>query len=79
MLGVSGVPFKGLLKENFADVRRVASNLRTYTAPGNAHTILNLPRFYRETVDGVRFRDWVAALVEGRAVQNVGDSLLTTR
>jgi hypothetical protein len=29
-------------------------------------------------VDGIRIRDWVAAMLEGRSMANVGDSYLGT-
>jgi hypothetical protein len=55
-----------------ADIRRANPQFRSYTAPGGAHTILLTPQFYALTVDGVRIRDWVAALLDGRVVRNVG-------
>jgi hypothetical protein len=76
--GVRNARLPGLLALNLAEIRRSNPRFRSYTAPGQAHTILLTPRFYALTVDGVVIRDWVAALLDGRAVRNVGDPLLTT-
>ena len=40
------------------------------------HTILRRPEFYSLTVDGVAVRDWVADLLDGKRVSDVGQSLL---
>jgi hypothetical protein len=75
-LGIRDASLPGLLALNLAEIRRTNPRFRSYTAPGTAHTILLTPQFYALTVDGVAVRDWVAALLDGRAVRNVGDSLL---
>jgi hypothetical protein len=75
-LGVRGIPLPVLLARNLSDVRNANLAFRSYTAPGSLHTILLRPAFYLLAVDGVRIRDWVAALIEGRPVQDVGSSLL---
>jgi hypothetical protein len=41
------------------------------------HTILRRSEFYNLSVDGVAVRDWVADLLEGKRVADVGQSLLT--
>lgn len=71
-LGVRDARLSVLLAQNLADIRRANPQFRSYTAPGKAHTILLTPQFYALTVDGVTIRDWVAALLDGRAVRNVG-------
>ncbi|HKE91244.1 MAG TPA: pectin acetylesterase-family hydrolase [Gemmatimonadales bacterium] len=76
MLGVHDVRFADLLAANFADIRRINPVLRTYTAPGPMHTILRRPEFYSLTVEGVAIRDWVADLLDGKRVADVGQSLL---
>ena len=76
LLGVHGVKLAGLLAANFADIRRVNPALHTYTAPGAMHTILRRAEFYSLQVDGVAVRDWVAELLEGKRVTDVGQSLL---
>jgi hypothetical protein len=40
------------------------------------HTILLRPEFYTLTVDSVGFRDWLAGLLDGAEVKDVGESLL---
>src|ERR1051325_3978667 len=76
LLGVHGVRLAGLLAANLADIRQVNPALRTYTSPGPMHTILRRPEFYSLTVDGVPVRDWVADLLDGKHVSDVGQSLL---
>ncbi len=77
MLGVHDVPFADLLAANLADIRRTNPALRTYTAPGPTHTILRRPEFYSLSVDGVAIRDWIADLLDGKRVADVGSSLLS--
>lgn len=47
------------------------ANFRAYTAGGGEHCITTSERFYSENVDGIRFRDWFAALISGGDVSNV--------
>lgn len=75
-LGVRDARLPGLLALNLAAIRRSNSRFRSYTAPGQAHTILLSPQFYALTVDRVAIRDWVAALIDGRPVDDIGDQLL---
>lgn len=42
-----------------------SANFASYIAPGGEHCISETPRFYSETINGVRFRDWFASLVGG--------------
>jgi len=60
-----------LLRLNQADIRAAVGNFRSYIAPGESHTILGRPEFYTTTVDGTRFRDWVAALAAFERVADV--------
>ena len=46
-------------------------DLASYVAPGTQHTVLLDQRFYAETVNGVRFVDWVAELLSGATVPDV--------
>jgi hypothetical protein len=78
LLRNDSVPLQRTLAENLAEIRRGVSEFREYTAPGHVHTILLRPQFYALAVDGVRVRDWVAALLDGAKVQDVGGSLLAT-
>lgn len=76
LLGVRHPDLPRLLGENLDEIRTADPGFRSYTAPGHVHTILSRPQLYTLTVDGVRFRDWLADLVAGHPVQDVGDSLL---
>ena len=51
-------------------------SFRSYTAPGRVHTILRSNALYTTTVDGVAFKDWLTALVNGEEVEDVGEKLL---
>jgi hypothetical protein len=61
---------------NLADIRAANPRFRSYTSPGDMHTILLRPEFYTLTVDNVAFRDWLAQLLDGTEVQDIGESLL---
>jgi pectinacetylesterase len=75
-LGVKDAPLARTLSENLAEIRSAVPRFRAYTAPGFVHTILLRPQFYTLAVDGVRIRDWVAELLDGKAVGDVGESNL---
>jgi hypothetical protein len=76
LLGVADVPLAPLLAANLADMRRMVPWFRSYTAPGGAHGILGSVDFYSLSVEGTGIRDWVAALIDGTDVPDVGQSLL---
>lgn len=76
LAGVHGVRLQQLLAENYADIRRANPRFRTYTSPGQGHGILRRPEFYTVIVDGIAFRDWVADLLDGKPIPDVGQSLL---
>jgi hypothetical protein len=57
--------------ENSIAVLTGLANFHAYTAAGGEHCITTSDRFYSEAVDGVRFRDWLAALLAGEAVPDV--------
>lgn len=58
------------LENSIAALSNLA-NFHAYTAAGGEHCITTSDRFYGEAVDGVRFRDWLAALIAGEAVPDV--------
>jgi hypothetical protein len=68
-----------LLAHNYAEIRRDIPGFRSYTMPGIMHAILPRPEFYTTSVDGVRLRDWVGALINGTPVADVGTSLLPVK
>jgi hypothetical protein len=47
------------------------SNFFSFVAPGGDHCLSTTDGFYGLVVDGVRFRDWFAALVAGQPVADV--------
>ncbi len=47
------------------------ANFHTFVAGGAEHMILTRDDFYTYAVEGVRFRDWFAALVDGAPVSSV--------
>jgi len=71
LVGSVDASFQELLEANLADINGAIDNFRTFTAAGKAHAILVLPEFYTDQVDGIRFRDWIAALAAGEDVENV--------
>ena len=75
-LGQRGVALPPLLALNLNQIRSQNFAFRSYTAPGSLHGILLRPAFYLLAVDNVRLRDWVATLIEGRDVADVGNALL---
>ncbi|MCE2560221.1 MAG: hypothetical protein J4F98_16970 [Acidobacteria bacterium] len=77
-LQIGGVSTDGglqpLLDANEADIDAALegqNNYRSYIAPGELHTIMLRPEFYTYESDGVRVRDWVAALAAGEPVDDV--------
>ena len=63
-----------LLDANEADTDAALEgqdNHRSYIAPGELHTIMLRPQFYTYESDGVKFRDWVAALAAGEPMSDV--------
>ncbi len=78
-LGVKATPVARLLVRNLTQVRDATPWFRSYTAPGRTHAILRSNAMYTTTVGGVRFSDWLASLVNGTPVSDVGSALLTAR
>jgi hypothetical protein len=64
------------LERNIAELRRAIPAFKSYSMPGAEHTILRRPQFYTTSVDGIPLRDWVARLLAGEEVTNVGDGFL---
>lgn len=76
LTGMRDVPLRTLLASNLADIRKEDPTFRSFTAPGAKHILMGTSEFYDLRVDGIALRDWVARLIEGREVKNVGESLL---
>lgn len=60
-----------LLRANREDIRSEVRTFRSFIAGGDMHTILLRPEFYTQVAADTRVRDWVAALAEGRPVDDV--------
>lgn len=52
---------------HYADI----ANLHYYLGEGFLHTILAFDEFYTMTTDGVAFRDWFSAFLDGAELTNV--------
>ena len=76
LLGVHGYPLEVLMRKNLADIRAARHEFRSYVLPGKVHTVLLSASFYAAYVDSVALRDWVANLVEGKEVHDVGNRFL---
>jgi hypothetical protein len=76
LLGVTGYPLEVLMRKNLADIRAARPEFRSYVLPGKVHTVLLSASFYSGYVDSVALRDWVANLVEGKEVHDVGNRFL---
>jgi pectinacetylesterase len=74
--GIKDVPLRTLLGENLGDIRKAVPRFRSFVAPGERHVVIGSREFYDLRVDGVALRDWVADLVQGRSVPNVGERYL---
>jgi hypothetical protein len=53
-------------------IHRTAPNFRSIVLPARGHCVLPTPAYDDQTVDGVRLRSWVADLVAGRPVRDLG-------
>lgn len=60
-----------LILANQADIRESVPGFRSFIAGGELHTILLRPEFYTQHVEGLRVRDWIAALAAHRDVEDV--------
>lgn len=59
------------MRASFERLQAQHANFRSYLGWGVSHTILPLDLFYTLQVEGVRFLDWFAGLLEGEDVPNV--------
>ena len=65
-----------MLARNLGLLHRSIRRFRSFTAPGALHVVSEHDEFYSTTMDGVALRDWLAALIAGRSVRDVGKGLL---
>ena len=59
------------LSANQEDIRAEISNFKSFITGGESHTVLARPEFYSFGANGTSVRDWVAALVNNEAVDDV--------
>ncbi|MFK7914683.1 MAG: pectin acetylesterase-family hydrolase [Pseudomonadales bacterium] len=69
--GVQATSLQKAITANQNDIRETVPGFRSYIAGGDSHTILRRPEFYTYRVGSTTIRDWVAALANGAAVDNV--------
>jgi len=73
-LRLSGLDVSSLespLRLNQADIRREVPTFQSYIAPGEVHTVLRRPEFYKYAVGDRSVRDWLADIVAGETVSSV--------
>jgi hypothetical protein len=72
LVGVTEVSLPEILQASYNEIREATpGNFFTYTAGGSLHVILPRSQFYTYQVDGMRLRDWVAALAAGEEIEDV--------
>ena len=59
------------MHEKIAAIVAGAPTFRSYIAGGDKHVIIPYPEFYTYQVDGVRIRDWLADLADGKPVETI--------
>ena len=60
-----------MIDANEAAIEAAGVIQHSYTAPGDDHGITDTDRFYNVEVNGVRFVDWVDALIAGQPLDDV--------
>ena len=60
-----------LMMASIEEIQDNAPNFHSYTAPGEIHGITNIDIFYSREVEGVKFSDWVEAMVNDQAWDSV--------
>jgi hypothetical protein len=63
LAGIASDDLVTLIDQNETQIEQGGVDLRSYIAPGQAHTVLSSPVFYTENVEGVALVDWVSGLV----------------
>lgn len=67
-IGLAGLPAIDLLESeraNEATIEAGGTEMLSYTAPGNGHTLILSDGLYDMEVDGVRLADWLTQLING--------------
>jgi hypothetical protein len=69
--GDSSGDWSQLMLASIQKIQDNAPNFHSYIAPGALHTIACCDVFYTREVNGVRFSDWVDAMINDRAWDDV--------
>ncbi|MBI4883080.1 MAG: hypothetical protein HY826_03410 [Actinobacteria bacterium] len=78
LAGIAADELVTLIDLNETQIEAAGVVLWSYISPGSEHTVLHKPEFYTETLNGVKLRDWVAALIAGEPVADVHCTTCTT-
>jgi Pectinacetylesterase len=70
-LGIPAGDLPSRIDANEARIEHAGINLLSYVAAGREHVILSDNSFYTREVNGERLVDWVAGLIQGKAVEDV--------
>jgi len=70
-MGGSMDDWSGLMMASMQEIQDNAPNFHSYIAPGKIHCITQHDIFYTREVEGVKFRDWVEAMVNDEAWDDV--------
>jgi Pectinacetylesterase len=70
-LGIPAGDLPSRIDANEARIEEAGINLLSYVAPGHEHVILTDNLFYTREANGERLVDWVAGLIQGKAVEDV--------
>jgi len=57
--------------QSIGEIQDATTNFEAYTAPGKLHCIAPLDIFYTREVNGVKFVDWLDAMVNDQAWDSV--------
>jgi hypothetical protein len=71
LMGNDASSVRDILLGNLLDIHRTTANFRSYTSGDNIHCVTLFSDFYSMNVNGVRVRDWIAALAAGEDPGNV--------
>lgn len=66
-----GTDWSARMVANVEEISAANPNFRAYLAPGTEHCVINRASFYTQSVGGVRFSEWVGALLSGPAPAQV--------
>ncbi len=71
LLGETGVTIDQTIKQNTIYLEEELPQFRHFIDSGKHHGLIIRDNFYTTTMNGVRFRDWLADLIDGKPVDNV--------